>query len=57
MSMSANNAERAKGTCKYKGAFASLALFADSYPLSEIRARNVEAFALFHQRISQHIQQ
>ena len=47
MNMSANNAKHANCTCKNNGSFASLALFADSYPLSETRERKVEACALF----------
>ena len=46
MNMSANNAKHANSTCK-KSYFALFALFADSYPLSEIRARKVEACAVF----------
>jgi hypothetical protein len=41
------SAKHANSTYKNKGSFASSALFADSYPLSEIRERKVEACALF----------
>jgi hypothetical protein len=44
MNMSANNAKHANSTYKNTGSFA---LFADSFPLSEIRERRVEASALF----------
>lgn len=38
--MSAKNAKHANNTAKNKGSFTSLALFADSYPLSDTRERN-----------------